>query len=478
MNAILKKIRQSDAFNKENRIPYIKAIAMMGIFTFIFLGAEYLFVNMISRTVSADRAVAAQNYALGVSTLGFLIYPLFNRLCREKLRAFLTVVGAAASVACIFGIYYINGYSADLCLGLMLFLLFGIFGNAVFYRALCLIESNKHIARLVGLSYMLGVLLQFVNNNLIRTEKAETVLLSAFLALLAVVLIKAENNSVFPAFSENAETDKAPNKSFKSAAVVGVLALLVVLMTGVFSTLDNAVTLYHANGTANIGNWPRILLAVSGIVSGFLFDIKQRKFMSIIMYCVMILSTICIAVLEFSGPFLTGLVIFYVSAGFFAVFFTASFMEIARYTKSPDLWAGLGRAINNAVAVCITGGSLSLLSSENSLVKIVAVLVLFVAVSVAAAIYTFKRKAFFDEINAENDAALSNLEKLKKLSEEFSLTPRETEVFGQLVSTEDSIQVIADNMYVSRRTLERYISAINEKTGAKSRVGLVCIYNK
>ena len=62
--------------------------------------------------------------------------------------------------------------------------------------------------------------------------------------------------------------------------------------------------------------------------------------------------------------------------------------------------------------------------------------------------------------------------------EVFSFTERESEVFNRLVNTEDSIQMIAEKLYVSRRTLERHISAIYEKTGVKSRVGLLNLYNK
>ncbi len=69
-------------------------------------------------------------------------------------------------------------------------------------------------------------------------------------------------------------------------------------------------------------------------------------------------------------------------------------------------------------------------------------------------------------------------ERLRKFSEVFSFTERESEVFNCLVNTEDSIQMIAEKLYVSRRTLERYISAIYEKTGVKSRVGLLNLYNK
>jgi DNA-binding NarL/FixJ family response regulator len=69
-------------------------------------------------------------------------------------------------------------------------------------------------------------------------------------------------------------------------------------------------------------------------------------------------------------------------------------------------------------------------------------------------------------------------ERLRKFSEVFSFTERESEVFNRLVNTEDSIQMISEKLYVSRRTLERHISAIYEKTGVKSRVGLLNLYNK
>ena len=39
-------------------------------------------------------------------------------------------------------------------------------------------------------------------------------------------------------------------------------------MTCIFATLDNAVTLVHAAGKADIGQWPRLLLACSGLAAG------------------------------------------------------------------------------------------------------------------------------------------------------------------------------------------------------------------
>ncbi|MDD6736472.1 MAG: LuxR family transcriptional regulator, partial [Clostridiales bacterium] len=80
-------------------------------------------------------------------------------------------------------------YNVTFAFGLLLFLLLGIFGSAVFYRSMYLLENDKYLARFVGISYMIGILLQFVNNNIIHSEMIEAVILSAFLIVLVALLI-------------------------------------------------------------------------------------------------------------------------------------------------------------------------------------------------------------------------------------------------------------------------------------------------
>ena len=78
MAEISKKIRQSKVLCGENKIPYARAVTLMSLFTFTFLGAEFLFVNIIARTASGNLSVNAQNYVLGISALGFLLGELLN----------------------------------------------------------------------------------------------------------------------------------------------------------------------------------------------------------------------------------------------------------------------------------------------------------------------------------------------------------------------------------------------------------------
>lgn len=176
MRIFFNKLRQSELFHKDN----LKAVIIMALFTFVFLGAEYLYVNMISLSVSGNKSVMAQNSALGISALGFLIYPVIFRFCRNKFYTMFNVFIAVISVLCIFCICRNISYSVTFVFGLLLFLFLGIFGSTVFYKSVCLFENNKCLARIVGISYMIGILLQFMNNNIIRSETVEAVILSAF----------------------------------------------------------------------------------------------------------------------------------------------------------------------------------------------------------------------------------------------------------------------------------------------------------
>ena len=467
-----------------NKRTSINAIIMMGIFTFVFLGTEYYYVNLIALMAGGNSAVTVQNYALGVSALGFLSYTLFNRRLKKRTKQICIVLLAIAAIFCIFLMEQKLSYEFVLFPGMIIFLILGLFGSATYHLSMCILETNRYLARQVGIAYALSILLQFANNNIIHSNMAEIIILSLFLLGLAAFLLQTENTVELQeaqvinpsARSGAAENEKLLIRKSKKTITGILLILLVSLMTCIFSTLDNAVTLEHASGKMDIGQWPRLLLACSGLAAGFIFDIKRRELMNIIMYCVMILSTICMVILQIGGSFLIGLAVFYLSSGFFVVFFTTSFMELSCYMRIPELWAGMGRTANNISAALITGSSLTLMSSDNNMIKIIVVLLLFVMVSIVMAAYIANRKAAVEEAECGAAIDLMQMDRLTLFSERYSFTPREKEVFDRLVNTENSIQEIAESLYTSRRTCQRHITAIYEKVGVKSRMGLYQVY--
>lgn len=480
MNSPQKETIKAGGIKTITSLPYIYAIVLMGLFTFVFLSVEYMFVSRLSLLVSQQRATLSQNYVLGVSTAGFLLYPLFKHFLNNRLYKLLMIITGLLSVFLTISTSYGKSFEYIFSGGIILFILLGLVGGNVYYVSACMIR-NRHLAKTAGISYFLGILLQFINHNAIHIRTIQLVILSVSMLMLFILLI--ENERILSRYS----TDKYAAKTIIESSVKGnkhnfllyiSIIVLVILMACLFSTLDSAVTLVHSDGIADIGQGARILLAFSGLAAGFIFDISNRKYTGIIMYCIMILSTLCIVLLEFSKPFVAVLIVFYLSAGFFAVFFTSEFMELSQYVRIPELWAGMGRAVNNITAAVIASFVLQLLSSDNNLLKIVLILVLFVLVSIMSVIYTFEKYYFIQQFTQHTDEVTNEQDLLHKLTTQYSFTEREGEVFSYLVTTEDNIQTISEHMHVSRRTIERYISAIYEKTGVKSRVGLINLFNK
>ena len=158
------------------------------------------------------------------------------------------------------------------------------------------------------------------------------------------------------------------------------------------------------------------------------------------------------------------------------VFFTNGFFQLSYRMQDGRLWAGMGRAANNLGAVITGVASVSLLNGENHILTAVLALVLFVLISVTLLWYyscTQIVKAPEAMESREMSAGQSRLERFAKY---FDLTEREQEVLQLLLLSDDGMQEIADSLFVSRAMLYRHIAALNEKTGTRSRIGLIQFY--
>ena len=446
----------------------ITLMVALALFNFIFLGTEYLFDNMMSFVTSPEGVIAAQGYILGASVIGFVLYPWLSLKIPENMHAIVVFTGALAEIICIFVIWQHAFYALILVAGCLAYVLLGIVGSAVHYHLSCVVKRDS-LAKTVSISYALGILFQYLNTHLMRNSIAESIILAVSSAVVALLLLKAEQEQMDSEDVESLKRIENPNLAGLALIVV------VMLMTCIFSTLDAEVTLVHVSGNGDVGNWPRLLLVLSALFAGVFYDACHQKYMNLIMYGVTILSTLCIVVMENDGSFYTGLVVFYLSAGFFVVYFTSSFMKLSYQMNLPQLWAGLGRAVNNVCAFIMSSLSLKLLQSSNSIFRNGIVLLLFVLISVAFHFY-----AAFLKISKEEDiveeVSISEEERLQQFARAFELTQRETEVLHVLLVSDDNVQEIAEQLLISRAALYRHITSINEKTNTKSRIGLVQFY--
>lgn len=466
---------------------HIRSVISLALFSFVFLGMEFFFDSGAAEFVDARSVLLYQSVILLTSAVGLFIYALIERYVGSKIKQIIIITLNIVEVAALAAIILCSG-KLILLYGIIFFIVCGVMGGRVYHDVSRDYTDRKHLTVIVGISYALGLLLQYINYNLIDSVILRMVMFSLAIVALAVILFLARDEYAEAdtyMVDERNKTDckeKCDETTPDSGSVAVALVMVVLLMTFIFSALDNVVTVVHAEGGADVGQWPRLFLALSGVAAGFLFDIKDQRFMNQMMYCVTVLSVIAMLIIEFGGAFIIGLIVFYLAAGFFVVYFTTGFINVSYGMHWSALWSGAGRAVNNIGAGIVGIISYMLIDSPGIMVMSVVVILLLVLISIAVFVLENLQKEQYrryDEEKVTKSAENSNARvevDFECFADAHHLTGREREVLQKLLVSDGSVQDIADELYISRASLYRHISSMNEKTGTKTRVGLIQYY--
>ena len=463
---------------------HIRSVISLALFSFVFLGMEFFFDSGAAEFVDARSVLLYQSVILLASAVGLFIYALIERYVGSKIKQIIIITLNIVEVAALAAIILCSG-KLILLYGIIFFIVCGVMGGRVYHDVSRDYTDRKHLTVIVGISYALGLLLQYINYNLIDSVILRMVMFSLAIVALAVILFLARDEYAEAEVDtymvdERNKTDckeKCDKTTPDSGSVAVALVMVVLLMTFIFSALDNVVTVVHA-----VGQWPRLFLALSGVAAGFLFDIKDQRFMNQMMYCVTVLSVIAMLIIEFGGAFIIGLIVFYLAAGFFVVYFTTGFINVSYGMRWSALWSGAGRAVNNIGAGIVGIISYMLIDSPGIMVMSVVVILLLVLISIAVFVLENLQKEQYrryDEEKVTKSAENSNARvevDFECFADAHHLTGREREVLQKLLVSDGSVQDIADELYISRASLYRHISSMNEKTGTKTRVGLIQYY--
>ena len=226
----------------------------------------------------------------------------------------------------------------------------------------------------------------------------------------------------------------------------------------------------------SVETWPRLFLAASGLAAGALFDIRERRYMGFIMFAVTALSIISILAVEAGASPVIGLIVFYLNSGFFVTFFTTTFLQLAPRMRTPQLWAGMGRAAN-LCPFTVSGVSM-MLTQSGIAAAMIASLILFVLVSVAfVGAGLFRLPSTVGEREAiKAGLAAAAAPTVEEMQVEFisrsGLTPREEEGLRAVTADERPLKQVADDLGISLRMVQRHLTNIYSKTDTQTRAGL------
>lgn len=490
----------------------MREIVCLALFYFTFLAGEYLFDVRVAEFVPPSEVVVYESLIVGASVIGFFVRPILYYRRPRAIDTTSDITGVLLASALLLMIMAVR-FEVVITGGLIACCTLGYCGSTAHANFARRFARTPYLARAAALSYGLGILVQVFNHMVMPAGiPQQTVFVVCAVVLVALLhgarRAKLRGEPEFgpePDIAElsvdasefGAKWQNDPESTAAFRRTVVRLTVATACLTGVFAALNAGLTTSHAAGSVDLGGWPRLLMGVSALVAGALFDLRGRSYMNIIMTCAAMLSALSFFVLITDGNggnTLAATIIFYLGSGFFVVFFTAKFAAISVYAHWSYLWPCMGRVINNVCAMLVTAPAVAIVSSQNVLLVVGAVLVLFVGIAISL-LGQFGHQAYEVEVRGDLAFAASNLgtdpvsaqsepaptevpeltldERLDSFVAAFELTQRERDVLEALVASNESVQDIAATLFLSRFTLYRHIASINKKTGAASRVALI-----
>ena len=459
----------------------IREIICLALFFFTFLACEYLFDVRIAEFVPSSEVVIYESIVVGASVIGFFVRPFLYYRRPQTIDATSDITGVLLVSALLLMIMAVR-FEVVIAGGLVACCALGV-----------LVQVFNHMAMPVGIPQQAVLvicaiaqvaLLHGARRAKLRDESDPNFEPSA--AGLSVDALE---------YGAKWHDDPEAKAAFRRTVVR--LTVATAYLSGVFAAPNAGLTTLYATGAVDLGDWPRLLLVVSSLAAGALFDLHDRSYMNIGMTCVAMLSTLSFFVLIIDGNGgneLAATIIFYLGSGFFVVFFTTKFAAISLYARWSYFWPCMGRVVNNVCSMLVTAPAVAIISSQNVLVAVGAALVMFVGIAITLLGQLGQRAddvVMQDGLPLATDdlggdlaptcsdsepveaAELTSDERLDAFVATFELTERERDVLEALVVSDQSVQDIATTLFLSRSTLYRHISSINKKTGTASRVALI-----
>lgn len=424
-----------------------------------FMLAEAAVNSRAAAILGPERVTLVYAAGLVCTALGFLSFPLLRQLVRGEWgrKCVVILVGALCVVSAILFLAARRAEtflpSAALCL-----LTCGHQGGCVYYNHAMAFQGSSCMGRATGMGMALAVLLQFLVQSAISLDAIFLASVVVSILLVAIMVSRAPCDWVLA----DPLPYSAGNGEQRGAALI--LLVSVALMSLVSGLIDGVITSFGSVGAFDAYQWVRLFYALGLAAAGWVADLRGRRLLPLATACFILLSSVSTALLSTPAGYFAGVALMYVYSGFYVIFLTVPFCDFAPRTSRPELWAGLGRVVRSLAVAAVVPPVPWLYDAWGSTVLTVTSCLLSVAVLLVLLPWIIR--------GGREEQTLSPEQALERYCQSCNLTPRESEVLQKLLESEDSLQAISSDLAISLRMVQRYVTSIYEKTGAKSRMGL------
>ena len=390
---------------------------------------------------------------------GYLAYScLVRRGIKQKTIIFSSVFGLLFLFIVIF---FIKSFPLFLVTVFVTAFLIGVLGALAHWSLAMLAYGSPVSGRLVGYAYAAALAVQFAVIHICRGNHAAALSLGLTISGAAALACPPPSNWL----SRPAETDNKDRAYVPARSVFIVTIICVAILALVYGLYDGVISNLHAQQKLSVWDYPR-LFSIAGVLSAaWIADIKKRSYLSAAVLCFLTAATAAVIFLRSPATYALSQSLQYFFSGAYVFFFTIVFMDIAPRSKDPSLWAGMGRTIYSAALIPLLFAGSALFVTFGD-VPIICLTMAAFAAAIAALVAR-------DRITAADFQKSEKANHLADFQSKYALTDREILIAKLLIEKDDTIDTIAADLDLSKRTCQRDITELYEKTGVQTRSGLL-----
>lgn len=444
------------------------------VYTFTFLLSELVINSHIAALLGADNLLAFYSIGIFCTGLGYLSFGLWSIKKEEiKPRKAMLIFSMSLYVICMaIGLLAPVSNTFHAVVFALALLLFGYVGGYVHYCASCVLQNSSVMGKIIGFSMFVAIVLQYIVQKVAITEISLWVAIVLGVINIGYIVCHPCTDWTFEdLLPYKADSEACPKKALVAVAVVALSTLCLGLN-------DSLVTYFDAQNKLVLSEWPRLFYALGLLLAGFIADFGKRRFLSLGTAISLLFAFPAISYLGVDEYMNLSISFMYFYCGFYVIYLEVCFLDIAPKTKYPAIWSGMGRIIRSWTTAATVLPAMWLFKTWG-----IQCVLLFTTFAVAGAIVTSwlseknESKREMEELKQELSSKRDDkTNKLQVFIEEHNLTPREADVLKIITKSSITTKEMANDLAISERVCQRYLTSIYEKTGTDSRIDLMLKY--
>ena len=456
---------------------------LFALYFFSFLLVEQIINDNIYFKFGEEFVVIVYAISIFFTGLGYISLTVFNRT-KIKPKTIRLVIEILFMLSMVLNLV-LNGYICILCSILVTFS-FGYIGAYVHWKISQSLSNESNSGKIIGIYIAISLIVQILFYNLIQN----IYLLLSIILIASLILFKQleknefSNKEIKQISDNNIKKDLEINKTDKMVSIITVTVISIII-----GLQDGLITYIDSIGKINVYGIPRIFYIIGILIAGYITDKKNGKYLSIVTIFWVFISICGIVFFEKEKMYNISVALIFLLGGFYVMYLTIKFIKIAPYTKTPELWAGMGRIVRNIVTsiVVIPSEIILRLYGNEHLIIISIMFSTILLITLYKELNTIFAKEYKDSIekiknNMENEIEQKVKEKqlidIENFINKYKFTQKEKEVCIFILKENKKTKEISENLYISERSVQRHLTSIYRKTNTSSRNELYNLFYK